>query len=136
MVLSFHANMICRMKVKQQELLPKGYASKEQRQVIPSLNTGTIKGNGWCRVNEEGHGDGGVLKVVEMVRWDGAIHIKRLVPNRANEELHGYGDGAPYHDQKELQIPYFWGGEPWVTSVGVGVLSMKLDMVKEVPQPN
>ena len=52
------------------------------------------------------------------------------------EELSGHVVGAPYHDEKELQVPYFWGGEPWVDSEGFGVLDMELYVIKEVPQPN
>lgn len=88
--------------MKQQELLAKGHATKEERKVISSVDAGLIKGDGRRGVDDHGHGDGGMLKVVEVVGWNGAIYIKRMVPHRANEELHGYGDGAAYHDKKEL----------------------------------
>lgn len=136
MVLPFDANMVSRMKVKHHQLLPESYGGQELSQAVLGLWAQVIEDDGKGPVNQESHGNGWMLKVVEMVGRDGAIHVERLVLLGANEELHGYGDAAPYHDKKELQVPYFGGGKPWGRSVGIGMLVMELDVVKEMPQPN
>lgn len=77
-----------------------------------------------------------MLEVMEMIGGDGSIRIKRLVSLRADEELHGYGGTATSHDQEELQVLVFRGGKPWGRGVRIWVLSMELDVVKEMPQAN
>lgn len=61
-----------------------------------------VEDDGEGSVEEEGHGDGGVLEVVEVVRGNGPIWVKGLVAIRAYEEFHGYGGHGACHDEEEL----------------------------------
>lgn len=74
-----------------------------------------------------------MLEVTEMVGGDGSVRVERLVAVRADEKLDGYGGAAACHDEEELQVLEFGGGKPWRRGIRSWVLSMELDMVKEVP---
>lgn len=120
MVLPFDAHMVRRVKVEHHQLLAEGNAGQELGQGVLGLGAAAVEEDGEGPVGEEGQGNGGVLEVVEVVGGDGAVDIKWLVLGGANEELHGYGEGASKHDEEELQVPHLGGGEPWGGGIGIG----------------
>lgn len=123
------------MEVEKEELLAKSHCSQQLREAMLGFGTnpGPVEEDCEARVDEEGQGDLRVLKVVEMVRGDGAVHVEGLVTSRADEELHRHGHRATGHDREELQVPPSRGGEPWKGLVGAWVEGMELDVVEEVP---
>lgn len=132
MVLPFQASMVGGVKAKHEQLLAQGYGTKELSQAILGLNSNKIKENAKRGVQDEAYCDGSVLEVAKIGSSNGAIRIKTIVP----EELGRHVVRASQEDNQELQVPYFWGGEPWVDGEGFRFLDVELDVIKQVPQAN
>lgn len=130
MVLALHPHVVGGVEVEEEELLPEGDSPEQVGEAILGWRGESVE-HGWEEgVDEESDGDVWVFKVVEMVGRDGAIRVERLVPGRADEELHGYGHGACKHDQVELQILDSWSREPWWGGVVLGVKGVEFYVVK------
>lgn len=108
MVLALDAHVISGVEVEEEELLAECEGSNKLKDLVLGRDVMVgplVEGEGKEGVDEEGEGNGRVLEVMEMVRRDGPVGVEGLVAVRANEELHGDGEGAAKHDQVEFEAP-------------------------------
>jgi hypothetical protein len=133
-VLALHARVVRRVEVEQHQLLRECRRGGELGHRVPTRSAGAVQVDGGRGVHEQGERDGRVLEVVEVFGGHGAVGVERLVPRRADDELHEDGRGGAGDDEDELQVARAAHGEPDGRDVGAGTKQEESDVVVEVPQ--
>ena len=75
-----------------------------------------------------------MLEVVEVVGWDGAVVVERLVLRGADDELHQDGDRRTDDDEYELKVAHARRREPDRSRVRARPQQEQADVAEQLPQ--